>query len=65
MNRPLPPIHDTPAARTALLSAAHEAPSPPRVPAFSLLPTPQARTRRQLAPRLGGSREPVGRWLAA
>jgi uncharacterized protein YqiB (DUF1249 family) len=64
MNTPLPPIHDTPRALQALLSEAREAQQHRRLQARYRLPTEPARTRRQVARRLGVPRDPVGRWLA-
>jgi hypothetical protein len=65
MNRPLPPLHATPEERKQLLSAAHDAQQHQRLQARSLLQTQQARTRRQVAHRLGVNRDPVGRWRDA
>jgi hypothetical protein len=64
MNTPMPPIHETPMELKALLSEAREAQTHRRVQALDLLQTAQARTRRQVARRLGGNRDAVGRWLA-
>jgi hypothetical protein len=65
MNTPLPPIHETPAALQARRTAEGDAHASQRLQAVSLLPTPQARSRRQVAHLLGGHRETVGRWVAA
>jgi transposase len=65
MQTPLPSIRETPEELTALLSAEHEAQKHQRLQALYLLQTQQARTRRQVAHRLGVSRDTVGRWLAA
>jgi transposase len=65
MKTPLPAIRETPEDLTALLSAEHDVQKHQRVQALYLLQTQQARTRRQVAQLLGGSRDPVGRWLAA
>ena len=65
MKTPIPRLDETPVERNRRLDAEPDARKPPRVQALSRLQTPQARTRRQVARRLGGSRNPVGRWLAA
>jgi Helix-turn-helix domain len=61
----IPPIHDTPAELRQRLKAERDAQKHQRVHARYLLPTQQARTRRQGARLLGVHRETVGRWLAA
>jgi hypothetical protein len=61
MKMPLPPIHETPAARQRLLKAERDAPKQHRLQALSRLQTQQARTRRQVARLLGVHRDPVGR----
>src|SRR5919199_5989277 len=65
MKKSIPAIHETPEALRRLLHAERDAQQQQRVQALSLLQTPQARTRLQVAHLLGGSRHPVGRWLAA
>jgi hypothetical protein len=65
MKTPFPPIRETPEELKALLSAEHEAQKRRRVQALYLLQTQQARPRRHVAHRLGGSRDTVGPWLAA
>ena len=65
MKQPIPPIHETPEALQRLLRAERDAQKQPRLQALYLLQTQQARTRLQVARLLGGSRNTVGRWLAA
>ena len=65
MQRPIPPIHETPAEVQQLLKAERDAHTQRRLQALYLLQTQQARTRRQVARLLGGNRDTVGRWLAA
>jgi transposase len=65
MKKPIPAIHETPEALPQLLHTESEAQRHQRVQALSVLPTRQARSRKQVARLLGGSRNTVGRWLAA
>ena len=65
MKKSIPAIHETPEELRRLLHAERDAQQQQRVQALSLLQTPQARTRLQVAHLLGGSRHPVSRWLAA
>jgi transposase len=65
MKKPLPLLHDTPAALQQLLRAERDAPRQQRVQALSRLRTRQARTRLQVARLLGVNRATVGRWLVA
>src|SRR5262245_6503190 len=65
MKRPIPPIHETPAALQRRLKAERDAPKQPRLHALDLLQTQQVRTRRQVARLLGVNRDTVGRWLTA
>jgi hypothetical protein len=65
MKQPLPPIHDTPEALKRVLAAERDAQKQQRLQALSPLQSQQARPRLHLARRLGVSRHPVGRWLAA
>lgn len=64
MKTPIPPIHETAGELRRRLPAERDAPRQPRLQALYLLQTQHARTRRQVAPRLGGKRDPVGRWRA-
>jgi len=65
MKKPLPPIQETPTELQQLLRATRDARHQQRVQALSLLRTPQARTRLQVARLLGVNRDTVGRWLVA
>ena len=65
MKKSIPASHERPEALRRLLQAEREAPQQQRVPALSLLHTPQARPRLQVAHLLGVRRQTVGRWLAA
>jgi hypothetical protein len=65
MQKSIPAIHETPEELRRLLHAERDAQRQQRVQALYLLPTQQARTRLQVAHRLGVSRNPVGRWLTA
>jgi DNA-binding transcriptional regulator LsrR (DeoR family) len=65
MKRPIPPLHETPEELKQLLSVEHDAHKHQRLQALSRLQTQQARTRRQVAHRLGVNRDTVGRWLEA
>jgi hypothetical protein len=61
----MPPLHETADDLKGLLKAARAAPHQPRLHALYLLQTEQARTRRQVAPRLGVRRKMVSCWRAA
>jgi transposase len=65
MKKPIPAIHETPAALQQLLHTESDAQRHQRVQALYVLQTQQARTRKQVAQLLGVSRNTVGRWLAA
>jgi hypothetical protein len=65
MKKPIPARHASPAALHPLLHAESAVPRHHRVQTRDLLQTQLARTRRQVARRLGVSRQTVGRWLAA
>jgi transposase len=65
MKTPLPPIHETPAELKALLTDERDAQKHQRLQALYLLQTQQARTRHQVARRLGVNRDTIGRWLTA
>lgn len=61
----MPAINETPEALPQLLHTESDVQRHQRVQTLSLVQTPQARTRRQVARVLGVSRHTVGRWLAA
>ena len=65
MNTPIPRLDETPVERKQRLDTETEVRNHQRLHALSLLQPAHARTRRQVARLLGGSRTPVGRWLAA
>lgn len=65
MKTPLPSIDATPEELKRLLMVASDVHKYQRLQALYLLQTQQARTRRQVARLLGGSRNTVGRWRAA
>jgi transposase len=65
MKTPIPRLDETPVELKQLLDPETEVRKPQRLQALYLLQTEQARTRRQVARRLGVSRHTVGRWLAA
>ena len=65
MKTPLPRLDETPVDLKRLLDAEADARKHRRVQALYPLQTQPARTRRQVARWLGGSRHTVGRWRAA